>query len=98
MNPEKTHLQSKKFVAYLVAELTWKAVLVFLLVWFNGELLQAGAWIWGTILAIVVCATFLEVGYILGQAGLDLFVRGIGLVSDATSKVWGKRDGGSPEG
>ena len=87
---EKTPLASKKFVAYLVAMLTWKILLVIYVLVFNGEMLKSGGWVWGTAITIVICTAFVEVGYILGQSGLDLFVRGGGIAAEALSKIFGK--------
>jgi hypothetical protein len=90
---ERTPLQSKKFIAFLVSEFTWKAIVMTVFIVFRDEISLASNWLWWFLVTVVIVAGFLEVGYIVGQAGLDLFVRGIGLVSDATSKVWGKHGG-----
>jgi hypothetical protein len=63
---EKTPMQSKKFLAYLFANLINK-VLIF---W----MIQKG--IGGTTIAwAITAAAFIDIGYILGQAALDGFVR-----------------------
>ena len=67
-------LQSRKFLAYLVAEVTWKAALLVVLAMGmkNGTIDM----IVGSIaLAIVVVAGFIEAGYIIGQASLDKYTR-----------------------
>lgn len=74
-------LQSKKFVAYLVAESTWKLALLVVLVMGmkNGTIdLIVGS----LALAIVLVAGFIEVGYIIGQASLDKYVRVAQIVSE----------------
>ena len=63
---EKTPMQSKKFLAYLFANLINK-VLIF---W----MIQKG--IGGTTIAwAITAAACIDIGYILGQAALDGFVR-----------------------
>jgi hypothetical protein len=67
-------LQSKKFAAYLVAELTWKiALLVVLVMGLKNGTIDV---IVGSIaLTIVIIAGFIEAGYIIGQASLDKYTR-----------------------
>ena len=77
---EKSPLRSKKFVAFLVAELAWKLVLVVGLVTLRSELSEAG-WGWGFLLAVVVVSGFVEIGYLGGQAWLDRYVRVAALAS-----------------
>ncbi len=68
-------LESKKFLAYLVAEFTWKAVLIGFLSASEGEFDSVGRWAWFFMMSVVVTAGFVEVGYIGGQAWLDRYVR-----------------------
>jgi hypothetical protein len=63
-------LQSKKLLAYLVAELTWK-VLLGLALWRDPS---EGAFPRWTLITMVIVMGFLEVGYILGQAYVDQFI------------------------
>ncbi len=70
----KSPLQSKKFVAYLVAEATWKFIL--------GAVLLVGIkegaidiFVGSIALAIVIIAGAIEALYIGGQAGLDKYTR-----------------------
>lgn len=60
------NMASKKFVAYLIAEFTWKIAIAL------------GLW-WGVStpvsLAIVAVAAFVEIVYIGKQADLDRYVR-----------------------
>lgn len=67
---EKSPLHSKKFLAYLLAEATWKLILVITLLT-DGD----SAALWAFMLAIVLVAGFIEAGFILGQAALDKYVR-----------------------
>lgn len=76
--PEKNRslpLESKKFLAFLIGEVTWKAVLVVALIVFHDDFKDVGAWAWWFMISIVVTAGFAEIGYIGGQAWLDKYVR-----------------------
>lgn len=63
---EKSPLQSKKFVAYLISNLGSKI----LMAWMVTK--QASS---TTMVAAIVAAAFIDIGYILGQAALDKYVR-----------------------
>lgn len=65
---ERSHLQSKKFAAYLVAEFTWK-ILLFFMVWRWADKRAT------VMIATIIVAGFIECGFILGQAALDRYVR-----------------------
>lgn len=78
---EKSPLQSKKFLAYLLAEATWKIVLVVTL-WTAKDVLLArediagaGAGLWSFMFSIVLVAGFIEAAFIGGVAVLDKYVR-----------------------
>lgn len=75
----KSPLQSKKFVAYLVAEITWKILAALVLFWGKDSIPSQ---VWLILLAIVLVAAFVEVGYIIGQSSLDKFVRVAGIIAD----------------
>jgi len=72
---EKTPLSSKKFLAYLLAEATWKVILVAALFTFKEQLSAASMWGWWFMIVTVIVAGFVEVGFIGGQAWLDKYVR-----------------------
>jgi hypothetical protein len=78
------HLQSKKLVAYLVAELSWKG-LIGAALWLDPV---EGAFPRWALLTMVVTAGFIEVGYILGQSYVDGFLR----ATAPTTSIRGKRD------
>jgi hypothetical protein len=65
-NIEKTPMQSKKFLAYLFANLINKA----LIFWMIKNNIGGATIAWA-----ITAAAFIDVGYILGQAALDGFVR-----------------------
>lgn len=69
MKHEKLPLSSKKFLAYLLADLGWKVILGWLIFKnCEGENLIL-------LLSIVIVSGFVQTGYILGQAALDRYVR-----------------------
>jgi len=65
-NIEKTPLQSKKFLAYLLSNVGSKGLLLWMVSNDTSDLV---------IIATVIAAAFIDVGYILGQAALDKYVR-----------------------
>lgn len=65
------YLQSKKLTAYLVAELTWKLILGITL-WREPS---EGAFPRWALITMIIVTGFLEVGYILGQAYVDRFIK-----------------------
>lgn len=69
---EKSPLRSKKFIAFLIADIGWTAILAAMLVMFRGDLSTLG---WGLMMAVITVKGFVQVGMLLGQASLDKFVR-----------------------
>lgn len=63
---EKTPLQSKKFIAYLISNVGSKALIFWMVLKAQSDL---------TIMSAIVAASCLDIGYILGQAALDKYVR-----------------------
>lgn len=63
---DKAPMQSKKFLAYLFSNIVMKS--------YAFHATQRGESDF-VIIAVLICSTFLDVGYILGQASLDRFVR-----------------------
>jgi hypothetical protein len=69
---EKSPLSSKKFLALSWANLGWYV------------LLGVGIWVdlnMVVLLAMVITLGFIQVGYIIGQAGLDAYVRAAATVA-----------------
>tara|TARA_B100000131_G_scaffold27840_1_gene26352 strand:- start:358 stop:606 length:249 start_codon:yes stop_codon:yes gene_type:complete len=64
------NLKSKKFIAYLIAELGWKASLFYLLYQYQAKIEHYSFML---LLGIVITSGFIQVGYILGQAALDRY-------------------------
>jgi hypothetical protein len=67
---EKLPLKSKKFLAYLIADIGWK-VLMFYVVWEYKTGIDKYAFM--VLISMIVTAGFIQIGYILGQAALDKY-------------------------
>ena len=67
----KSPFQSKKFLAFLIVEITWKILAGMVLFWGKGSM-DKDTFI--VLLAVIVTAGVVEVGYILGQAALDKYI------------------------
>ena len=71
---ERHPLSSKKFVAFLVGEVSWK-LLMGLLIGMSIREAKIDAWVAAILLSMIVISGFLEVVYIGKQADLDRYVR-----------------------
>lgn len=69
-NIEKTPIQSKKFLAYFLSNILTKGLLFYMVSKSSDP---------STIIACIVSSAFIDVGYILGQAALDKYVRIAGI-------------------
>ena len=72
---EKPPLKSKKWIAYLIAEATWKLLIVVALLVMKDQIQTINASAWWFMITIVVVAGFMEAMYIGGQAALDRYMR-----------------------
>jgi hypothetical protein len=63
---EKAPLQSKKFIAYLISNLGSKALMFWMVYRQESDFILT---------TVVTAAAFIDIGYILGQAALDKYVR-----------------------
>jgi len=68
-------LESKKFLAFLLSEITSKVLLGAGLWVLMGHPGAEGTGLWWWMCVLTVCTVFLEVGAILGIAYVDRFVR-----------------------
>jgi hypothetical protein len=85
LQEDKSPLKSKKFIAFLVAYLSLVGLAVLTLVW-AWDLNEISNRVFFLQLAIVIVLGFLAVGYILGQAGLDRYVRLAQIAADGATK------------
>lgn len=67
----KTPLKSKKFIAYLISDLGWKGVILYMLSHLNSKLSTEELTL---LLCIVITSGVIQIGYILGQAALDSYI------------------------
>jgi hypothetical protein len=74
LHEDKGPLKSKKFIAFLTSDLTLKALAVLTIAW-AWNLDEISNRVFFLLLAIVIISGFISVGFILGQAGLDRYVR-----------------------
>jgi hypothetical protein len=68
---DKLPLQSKKFIAYLVAEVGSLVILIYMVFLYGPTPTAVQA---GLMVNMMVITGFRQVGYILGQAALDRYV------------------------
>lgn len=68
---DKMPLKSKKFLAYMISELGWKAS-IFYMLWIYADKIDFYALT--LLMCLVIINAFLQVGYILGQVALDKYV------------------------
>jgi len=66
----KLPLKSKKFLAYLIADLGWK-VLMFYVIWEYQTKIEHYAFM--VLVSMIVTSGIIQIGYILGQAALDKY-------------------------
>ena len=69
---DKTPLKSKKFIAYLIADIGWKIILFFMIVRQSSKL---DHYTFLLLITLVIVSGFIQVGYILGQAALDKYTK-----------------------
>lgn len=79
---DKTPLKSKKFVAYLISDIGWKIILLYLIYKQKDNIQPAAI---SLMLALTFVNGFMQVGYILGQASLDKYVK-------MTENAYSKKD------
>tara|TARA_E500000331_G_scaffold262412_1_gene253374 strand:+ start:531 stop:809 length:279 start_codon:yes stop_codon:yes gene_type:complete len=67
---DKKPLQSKKFIAYLIADFGWKVALFYILYQSKSKF---DYYSFSVVLTLLIVSGFIQVGYILGQAALDKY-------------------------
>lgn len=85
---EKSPFQSKKFIAFLVSEITWKAIILTCILKLIGNAGENEPLLlhW-TMLTAVIIAGFIEAGFIGGQAWLDKYVRVAKISTEGAAKL-----------
>jgi len=69
---DKLPMQSKKFIAYLIAEAGWKAILGYMLWQMQSKFDQYS---FVVVVTLISVSGFIQVGYILGEVALDRYTR-----------------------
>ena len=67
---DKLPLKSKKFLAYIIADIGWK-ILMFYVIWEYQTKIEHYAFM--VLVTMIVTSGFIQIGYILGQAALDKY-------------------------
>lgn len=67
---DKLPLKSKKFIAYLISEISWKLILL-ILVWEYGKEINHYGFM--VMVSVIVTSGFLQIGYVLGQSYIDKY-------------------------
>ena len=83
-NEKPAPFQSRKFIAFLVSEVTWKLLAGLVLFWGKDSI---SGQVWAILLAIIVVAGFVEVGFIIGQGSLDKYIRVAQIAADAGRSI-----------
>lgn len=84
---DKTPLKSKKFMAYLISELTTKAGMFYMLMHLKAKLDWEEM---ALLMAMLVSSSALTIGYVLGQAALDKYLSSATDILDRDDK--GEKD------
>jgi len=82
-------LQSKKFIAYLIAEISWK-IMAGLFMYLGHDTMEGKMFM--VLMAIIITAGFIEVGFILGQAYIDKYVRVASIVTNGKDPTPPKKE------
>lgn len=70
-NKDKLPLQSKKFVAYLISDIGWKIIILYMLMHLSSKLEPSELTF---LLTVVITSGVIQIGYILGQSALDKYL------------------------
>jgi len=68
---DKSPMQSKKFVAYLLSEIGWKGLLFYIVHTHPGDINHS---LLVLLLTVVITSGVIQIGYILGQVALDKYI------------------------
>ena len=92
MRYDKTPLASKKFLAFLLAEVGWFVALGYLIAVEDLRDWHVAA----VATALILVGGFVQTGYILGQASLDRYVRLAQIAARSTSQTPPEDEGEKP--
>lgn len=81
MSVKEPPLSSRKFVAFLISEISWKVIIMaIMLIGMKWD--RVDPWIAGIVMTVVLISGFVEVLYLGGQMALDKYIH---LATIATS-------------
>tara|TARA_B000000557_G_C20499876_1_gene327494 strand:- start:114 stop:374 length:261 start_codon:yes stop_codon:yes gene_type:complete len=80
---DKSPVKSKKFLAYLIADLGWKIIILYMLTHLESKLQPSELTL---LLTVVITSGIIQIGYILGQAALDKYINAAVEVFDRDDK------------
>jgi hypothetical protein len=68
---DKNPIKSKKFLAYLVSDIGWKIIIMYMLMHLQSKLSVQELTL---LMTIVITSGVIQIGYILGQVALDKYI------------------------
>ena len=68
---DKNPIKSKKFLAYLVSDVGWKVIIMYMLMHLKSKLTVQELTL---LMTIVITSGVIQIGYILGQVALDKYI------------------------
>ena len=68
---DKNPIKSKKFLAYLVSDIGWKVIIMYMLMHLKSKLSVQELTL---LMTIVITSGVIQIGYILGQVALDKYI------------------------
>lgn len=71
MENDKIPLKSKKFVAYLISDVGWKIIILYMLMHLKAKLEPSELTF---LLTVVITSGVIQIGYILGVASLEKYL------------------------
>ena len=89
---ESLPLKSKKFIAYLIAEISWKFLIAYVIFEYKNKIEH---YAFMTLVAMIVTSGFIQIGYILGQAALDKYTYVAAAALDKEEKEKAQSDSSS---
>ena len=70
----KLPLKSKKFLAYIIADIGWKILIGYLILEYKNKI---DHYAFMVLVSMIITAGFIQIGYILGQAMLDKYANSV---------------------
>jgi hypothetical protein len=80
---DKLPMKSKKFIAYVIADLGWKAVIFYMLMHLKSKLDPEELTF---LITVILTSGVVQIGYILGQAALDKYINAAVEIFDHDNK------------